>query len=170
MADTYTLISSVTVGAGGASSIDFTSIPATYTDLKLVASIRNVSYRQTIIKFNNSSANFTLKMLLGNGASAVSYDQAAFGYNMTGYVPLDGTDTANTFGSWELYLPNYTSSNYKSGSFDVVSENNGTTAYANMEAGLWSQTAAINQLTILPYGSVNFVQYSTAYLYGIKNS
>ena len=40
MADTYTLISSVTVGAGGASSIDFTSIPATYTDLLVKFSLR----------------------------------------------------------------------------------------------------------------------------------
>jgi hypothetical protein len=34
MANTYTLIaSSVTVGSGGAANIEFTSIPATYTDL-----------------------------------------------------------------------------------------------------------------------------------------
>ena len=30
MANTFELISSVTVGAGGAASIDFTSIPSTY--------------------------------------------------------------------------------------------------------------------------------------------
>ena len=35
MATTYTLISSVTVGSGGAANIEFTSIPSTYTDLLL---------------------------------------------------------------------------------------------------------------------------------------
>lgn len=169
MANTYELISSVTVGAGGASSIDFTSIPATYTDLKLVLSGRNDTYRQTIIKFNNSSANFTLRNLNGDGASVASYTQAAYGYNMLGNMPLAGTDTTSTFGSMEIYIPNYAGSNNKSISVDSVSENNGTTAYAFFTAGLWSITSAINQLTLLPY-SGNFVQYSTAYLYGIKNS
>ena len=41
MATTYTLISSVTVGSGGAASIEFTSIPSTYTDLVLKLSARS---------------------------------------------------------------------------------------------------------------------------------
>ena len=54
MANTYTLISSVTVGSGGASSIDFTSIPATYTDLCLVWSGRSAgSDVDTKITFNS---------------------------------------------------------------------------------------------------------------------
>jgi hypothetical protein len=168
---TFTKIASVTVGSGGAASIDFTSIPATYTDLVIKASLRNsASYRQVIIKYNNSSADFTLRNILGDGSAANSYTYAAFGFNLIGYAPLAGTDTASTFGNLEAYFPNYAGSTNKSTSFDAVSENNGTTAYALLQAGLWSQTAAINQLTLLPFGAVNFVQYSTATLYGIKNS
>ena len=40
MATTFTKIASVTVGSGGASSIDFTSIPSTYTDLCVKLSTR----------------------------------------------------------------------------------------------------------------------------------
>ena len=168
---THIKISTITVGSGGAASIDFTSIPATYTDLKLVMSARiEASYRQVIIKFNNSSADFTFRNILGDGASTASYTQASYGYNLIGYAPLAGTDTASTFGNMEIYIPSYASANFKSISVDSVHETNAATAYATLEAGLWSQTAAITQLTLLPYGGNDFDQYSSATLYGIKSS
>jgi len=73
------------------------------------------------------------------------------------------------FSNGSLYIPNYTSSNYKSASSDDVTENNATTAFQYLEAWLWSNTAAITSLTLQPnLGS--FPQYSSASLYGIKNS
>jgi len=66
MANTYQLISSTTVGAGGASSILFSSIPATYTDLILDLSVRtsNAASQAILdIKFNGSSANYDLQLL-----------------------------------------------------------------------------------------------------------
>jgi hypothetical protein len=171
MATTFIKIATVTVGSGGAASIDFTSIPSTYTDLCMKVSIRNAtSFRNVTISFNNSTANFTLTMLRGDGSSTPdSGTRTGFGFNSFGYAPLNGTDTANTFNNAELYIPNYASSNFKSSSLDSVTENNGTLAYAILQANLWSQTAAINQLTIAPF-SGTFTQYSTATLYGIKNS
>jgi hypothetical protein len=81
------------------------------------------------------------------------------------------TSTVNTFSSVSLYIPNYTSSDYKSYSVDKVSEQNGTTAYAELIAGLWSQTAAITSLKFISASaSVDLAQYSTAYLYGISNA
>ena len=52
----------------------------------------------------------------------------------------------------------------------MVNEDNSATAYANMTAGLWAQTAAINQLTITNGTGNSYVQYSTATLYGISKS
>jgi len=77
----------------------------------------------------------------------------------------NATYTANTFASAEIYIPNYTSSNYKSLSVDFVGENNATTSYQYFTAGLFSNTSAITSLVI--DGTDNFVQYSTATLYGI---
>jgi hypothetical protein len=57
------------------------------------------------------------------------------------------TATANTFGNTEFYIPNYTSSNYKSFSVDGVTENNATAAFA-LYAGLWSNTAAITSFRL----------------------
>ena len=73
----------------------------------------------------------------------------------------------------EIYLPNYASSNYKSFAADNTSETNlssGNTNYLSMSSGLWSNTAAITSITFVIADATNFVEYSTATLYGIKSS
>jgi hypothetical protein len=67
-----------------------------------------------------------------------------------------------------IYIPNYAGSSNKSVSIDSVTENNATGAYSGLTAALFASTAAITSFGIST-GS-NFVQYSTATLYGIKNS
>jgi hypothetical protein len=169
MADTYTLISSVTVGAGGASSIDFTSIPATYTDLCLVTTLRSSSAANVVdgnLTFNSSSSNFSWKELFGTGSSALSGGNTV--NNALGQIAAANL-TSSTFSSGQLYIPNYAGSTNKSFSFDFVTENNATLGYAGLIAGLWSNTSAITSIGITPSAGT-WVQYSTAYLYGIKNS
>ena len=174
MANTYVKIgSTVTVGAGGAASIDFTSIPATYTDLVVKLTARStVTGVSTIrMKLNtDTGANYNYRQIQGNGASASSSTGtgATSASNEIGLI--NGSDsTANTFCNTELYLPNYTSSAAKSWSVDSVEEENATTAYVRMTAGNWTGTAAITAITFtLPSGS--FAQYSTASLYGILKS
>lgn len=172
MPTTYTLISSVTVGSGGASSIDFTSIPATYTDLQIVLSGRcnNASIVSNIKwTFNGSTSGYSGKELYGDGSSAGSGNGGTTAsYIQLGYAVGD-TATANTFGNTACYIPNYAGSNNKSISIDSVAETNATSQYMDLGAGLWSNTAAITQVTLTP-ASGSFKQYSTAYLYGIKNS
>jgi hypothetical protein len=77
--------------------------------------------------------------------------------------------TASTFGNGEVYIPNYAGSTNKSMSADGVSENNGTEAYTDLIANLWSNTSAITSILLYP-DSGTWQQYSTATLYGIKNS
>jgi len=173
MANTMTLIASSTVGAGGAASIDFTSIPSTYTDLYLEVSLRTVvagTWNDNLIKFNNSTANFTNKYMYGNGASALPGSNAYAGSGgYFGGAP-GATTTSNTFSSGAVYVPNYAGSNYKSYSSDNGAETNATTAYLHIISGLWSDTSAINRITLVTDNGTNYAQYSTAYLYGIKNS
>jgi hypothetical protein len=166
MANTYTLIASSTVGSGGAAEIDFTAIPATYTDLCLKLSIRTDKATLGdvwLLKLNTSSADFTARWIEGNGASASSGSSILYG------ALVGSSATASTFNNTEIYFPNYAGSTNKSFSVDSVTENNATTAYIDLAAGLWSQTAAITGINI-SITSNNLVQYSTAYLYGIKNS
>ena len=173
MADTFVKIASVTVGSGGASSIDFTSIPSTYTDLVVKLSSRRDSGANDGIgiRFNGSSAgNYSMRYVAGDGTAASSSSTSAvsaiYGYGSNDW----STATANTFSNAEIYIPNYGSSNAKSLSLDGVIENNATASFVALTAGLWSLTSAINQITIIALSSGNFVQYSTATLYGIKNS
>lgn len=162
----YNLIATTTVGAGGAASIDFTSIPQTYTDILLKLSVRSTQANNAntlLIKFNGSTANFTARVIEGSGASASSFSQSAGNIGNA-----QGTSsTASVFSSLDIYIPNYSDSKYKSYSADGVTENNAATAYQSMSAGLWSQTAAITEIGIY---ITNLAQYSSASLYGIKNS
>jgi hypothetical protein len=170
MATTYKLISSVTVGSGGAATIDFTSIPATYTDLCLVASLRPVSggFDGCYVYLNNdqTSTRYTSIVLRGNGASVASF---VGGDTTKSYAGELTDNTASTFNNFQTYIPNYAGSNQKSLSIDSVGENNATTAYQVFTAGLYNQTTAITQVS-LRIASVNIAEHSTAYLYGIKNS
>jgi len=83
---------------------------------------------------------------------------------------MDPSDyTSNTFANSENYLPNYAGSNNKSMSVDVVTENNATASFTAFYAQLWTNTAAVNRITLTPNAG-NFAQYSTATLYGISNA
>jgi hypothetical protein len=167
MAVTHKLIETVTVGSGGAASIEFGSIPQTYTDLLVVSSVR---ITQTApdgfnVYFNGTNTNLSARYLLGTGSSVAS------GTLANGYAGTANVDsfTANVFSNSSLYVPNYTGSTTKSYSVDNVAENNATLAYINIIAGSWSGTSAITTLTLVPNSTV-FMQYSSASLYGIKNS
>ena len=165
---TMVKLQTVTVGSGGAASIDFTSIPQTYTDLKIVFSLRStnaVVNQQATVKFNTSSTGFTSRYMYGNapGGNVPSATNAYYGGNISG-----ASATANVFSNIELYIPNYTSSNNKSFSVDSVQEDNSTSGFPFLVAGLWSNTDAINAVSILGTTG-NLAQYSTATLYGVKN-
>jgi hypothetical protein len=168
MANTFELIASSTVGAGGAASIVFSSIPNTFTDLVLKLSVRSTgtSTNAILLRLNGSSANGTIRAIEGNGSAASSWSDTS---SYAGNIP-PSTYTASTFANNEVYIPNYNSSNFKSSSVDSVTENNATTALADLQANLWSQTAAITSITLAPNGTNNFAEFSTAYLYGVKNA
>lgn len=165
-------IQTVTVGAGGTSSIQFTSIPQTYTDLKIVLSSRD-SYAAVstavYLQFNGSSAsNYIMRRVRGSGSVADSYSESSQAAINLYNIKPGSSATANTFGNAEIYIPNYTSSNSKSVSVDGVGENNATEAYDVLFAGLWSLTSAITSITMLP--DTAFIQYTTATLYGVTSA
>lgn len=171
MANTYTLISSNTL-TSSAASVTFSSIPATYTDLVVKYSVRGdiagTNSLQTGLQLNGVTSGYSQTYMYGNGASAVSSratSQVAIetvGENSTG-------NTASTFSSGEIYIPNYQSTTNKPLSMFIAPENNGTTTYLSAHAGLSSVTSAITSIT-LKTNANNFISGSSFYLYGIKNS
>ena len=171
MPNTFQLISAVTVGSGGASSIEFTSIASTYTDLCVKVSGRNsVNSTGVAINFNSNTSGYSYRRVWGDGSSANSGSGSSLTL-MEGILGLPQNNyTASTFGNFEIYIPNYAGSANKSVSVDAVTENNATTSYTELYAGLWANSAAITAIKLTPADSGNFLQYSTAYLYGVKNA
>jgi hypothetical protein len=167
MATTFYKIASNTVGSGGASSITFSAIPQTYTDLLLKVSARDDSVGNITsvrVRPNGLTTNLTTRRLYGYNGAPGSDAPGVWLMMSTG-----STATANTFGNSEMYITNYTSSNYKVSSIDAVMENDSSTYELEFLGGLWSNTATITSLEIFP-ATGNSVQYSTFTLYGIKNS
>jgi len=168
---TYTQIgTAVTVGSGGAANIDFTSIPGTYTDLVILLSSRAATGGAADVEMQLNSdttgTNYATKQIQANGSTVASSGGAG---NQTA-TSTGSTDTASTFASSSIYIPNYLGSTYKSYSTDTVTENNATTAYATLRAGIWNNTAAITNIRLKHGSGANFAQYSTAYLYGVSNA
>ena len=173
MANTYELIAKVIVGSGGALSVDFTSIPQTYSDLVLKTSVRNTGTDGNVVINLNS---LTIRTDIGNarnllgvdGGAAISQIGAGYGYSFYSNV---NAYTANTFSSSEIYMPNYTSSSNKAMSSDSAQENNGDASIRGFQAILMTLTDPITLFSISSSSSATpFVENSSFYLYGIKNS
>lgn len=171
MALTYQAIASVTVGSGGSSTIEFTGIPATYTDLLVFYSLRSDRAAQVNssgrISFNGITTNFNFRQIIGNG-STVGTSETGTGALI--YCPAS-TATSSTFGNSYVYIPNYAGSTNKPYFVDFTAETNAVNIDGQgFTAGLWSNTSAITAIRITEANSANFVQHSSATLYGIKNT
>jgi hypothetical protein len=174
MANTFVKIAAVTVGSGGASSIDFSSIPSTYTDLCIKISARrsDASEGYLSLRFNASSASDYWNRTIRGTGTAVS-TSTDFNVASLDFWVLDGTGyTANTFASTDIYIPEYAGSLKKSVIAENVAEGNVSTMYMQMTSGFWNVTSAINQITLYAAAapSGTFAEHSTAVLYGIKKN
>jgi hypothetical protein len=177
MPSTYTPIASQELGSN-ASSISFSSIPATYTDLVLVGFMRG-----TDAGFNNM--NFA--RLTFNGVTSSLYSHTSLFQRNTGggegaYSERFTSETSmNTggvtsssfssgiFSSYILNIMNYANTTTNKTVISRVSTGGTLTSmdsnYANL--GLWRSTDAINQITLTPSAG-NYLAGSTFSLYGIK--
>jgi hypothetical protein len=172
MAITYIPIASASVGSGGATDITFSSIPQTYTDLVIVLSCRSDlsgNYGNNILNINGGTTSQSVRQLNGSGSAVTSTsDTPIYSASLT-----QAGATASTFSNDSIYISNYSSSTKnKSVFWDGVSENNATAAGTALNAGLYASNTAITSITLKPNGSPTnkYVQFSTAYLYGINNT
>jgi hypothetical protein len=171
MAANYVLLEKITVGAAGASSVTFSGIPQTgYTDLIVKISPRSDRsggpWNGMTMTVNGSTSTYSSRTLEGGDSTTASSQGPSTGI---GLLNSNGSLYTNTFASTEIYIPNYTSNNFKSFSIESVNESNQTGGvYQNLWAGLWSTTSAITSITLTSNGAgPNFVQFSTFYLYGV---
>jgi hypothetical protein len=164
MAKTYEPISTQTLGSA-ASSVTFSSIPATYTDLILV-SVPIVTAATTFaVRFNSDTAsNYSATILTGDGTSAASTRVSSQTEIRISYVATARTtNTSNII----TQIQNYSNATtYKT----LLSRDNAASDGAGAIVGLWRATpAAITSITIIPLSGGSIINTgSTFTLYGIK--
>mgnify|MGYP006921350190 FL=1 len=166
-----TLVATTTIGSGGASSIEFTGIAGTGKDLLLLVSPIDPANnsKQLIFNLNDDELNLSGIRLQGSGSSASS------GTN-SGGTSDDGiqlgqvsvvSNTANTPASFSIYVANYAGSTAKSFSVDRAMENNATSAWMGIFAGLYNSSSPVTAVK-LKMQDTTFSQHSTASLYLIS--
>lgn len=176
MATTMKLIGKSVLGSAAA-SIEFTSIPGTMTDLYLICTTRNsgagTGNGQINITFNSSTSGYSYRRLMGGGnpqAASSANASSLSALDVSTFTAASDGQTANTFSSTEVYIPNYAGSTNKSVSATTVNENNAVEAYMVVYAGLWANTAAITTVKVADRSGYNFMANSSFFLYGITKA
>ena len=165
MPTTYEPIQTYTLGSAVA-DITFSSIPATYTDLRLVFVGQTQSSAQTVyLQYNaDTGFNYSNTVISGNGSNAASYRN-------TGNNNIEGASRARIpiSPNWGLYtfdIFSYAGSTNKTCLITANGDANGSGG-VDYNVGLWRSTSAINSVKI--YNTNNWAIGTTATLYGIKN-
>lgn len=163
-------IATVTVGSGGASSIEFTSIPGTYQHLQIRMISRGsaaANFRGGRLRVNNvSAATYARHSLYGDGATAVAVGQSGYSDIFTATTSA-ANDTANVFGAVIIDILDYAnaSKNPVMRVFGGVDTNG--SGYVHIDSGLRPVAEAVTSVQLL-LSSGNFAQHSTAALYGLR--
>jgi hypothetical protein len=172
MATTFTQIGSAQIVSTDATSVEFTNIPATFTDLKVEISARtdgagNVEMIE--FTYNNNTSNRTSLVMEGRPAS----DSVATFAPTTlfiGNVAAPG-QASSSFSIASLYIPNYAGSGAKVSLSDAAMNGTNNERSGAINVQRWNDSTAITSIQFkLETGARKFVQHSTFYLYGIKNS
>ena len=173
-------IATVTVGSGGSSYIEFTSIPNTYTHLQIryLARTNRATYGVESFKINvgvssaDTGANYTRHYLLGDGSSvaAAADTSATYWEGVNDF----GTTTGGSFGAGVIDILDYANTNkYKTmrkiGGVDVNGTVGGVGGNASLVSSVWMSTSAIGYIKIAAMTNT-LQQYSHFALYGIKGA
>lgn len=168
----YESIATVTVGAGGTSSIDFTSIASTYSHLQIRFIARtnratNPDYFN--LTFNSDSgANYSAHLLSGNGSAA-----SASAYSTQNQIYLDGGATgagqlSNNFAVGVIDILDYSNTNKHKTSRHLLGYDNNGSGAVYLSSGRWGSTSAISTITLTSGSGSTIQQYSSFALYGVK--
>ena len=170
----YESIATVTVGAGGSSSISFSSIPSTYKHLQVRYLSRSAAAANTaslIVRFNSDSGSnyYNYHEIYADGSTAAAYAGGAGTSYQIDQIPA-ANKTSGIFGVGIIDVLDYLDTN-KNKTVRTLDgwDANGTGA-VTFSSGLWKPTTpvTITSITITENNSNNLAQYSSFALYGVK--
>lgn len=169
----YESISTVTVGAGGQSSISFSSIPSTFKHLQVRGISRDTSatYASSdmVMQLNSDTAgNYSWHRLYGTGSAAAADSAAAASYMSIGQESTS-IASASFFGASVIDILDYADTNkYKTvRCLTGIDLNGGADGRIMLASGNWRSGSAVSTILVKPL-SGNFAEYSSFALYGIK--
>jgi hypothetical protein len=164
----YESIATTTVGAGGAATITFSSIPSTYQHLQIRAFGKSTSSGQAArMTFNSDTgSNYANHFLFGNG-SAASAGAETSQARINIYAFYADSSNANVFGTGIVDILDYTNTNKNTTTRTLCAFDQNTAGNIGFQSGLWMNTNAITSITFAPQAG-DWAQYSSFALYGIK--
>lgn len=155
-------IQTVTVGSGGAASIQFTNIPQTYRDVAIFMSANKTANGVNI-------SNMYLNSVTTNGGYGYYWDSNNTSTPRNGYWLNGGPyeqGTGSLFSSTYIFLPNYSASERKTWQIDTMNSSISSGNYIAWMAASSDTIAPVSSITITA-SDANWAQYSTASIYGI---
>ena len=164
-------IQTVTVGAGGLTTVSFTSIPSTYSHLQLRVTARGnlaaANIYSIVMNFNgDSGTNYSYHNLQGNGSSTTA--TGAANYTASYVMNAMGTNTSNTFATNIVDILDYSNTNKIKTVRSLTGGDVNGSGVIQLSSSLWNSTTAINSISLSTGGFGDFLQYSSFALYGIK--
>lgn len=165
----YESIATVVVGAGGSSSVDFTSIPSTFKHLQIRYIGRNTSTSlDTYARFNSDTGNnYRSHYLTGDGSAASAGDILVQNFWNAGYVS-GSSQSANVFGATVIDILDYTDTSKNAVTRTLTGWDNNGSGQLVLYSGLWTSTAVITAISLSKPSGGSWAQYSSFALYGIK--
>jgi len=147
------------------SNVTFTSIPSTYTDLRVVVAGSFTNSDQINIRLNdNGSAIYSFTRILGNGSTATS-DRG--GGTSRWLQPTAMTTSPFLF---EMDIFSYANTSvFKTLLMNTSNDQNGS-GVTERQVCLFASTSAINRIELQTQNFWNYSSGTTATLYGIKNA
>ena len=169
--NSYESIATQIIGAGGSSSVTFSSIPSTYTHLQIRALFQaSTGGEQLMLRLNgdSSSANYTLHQVGGDGASTYATGYATGTMTGARTAVRSQTITTSYFGAGYIDILDYANTNkYKTVRSFGGGDANGS-GEVLLRSDLWLNTSAINSITCVVSNGGTMSQYTHIALYGIK--
>ena len=155
---TYTPIATQTLGST-ASTVTFSSIPSTYTDLVIISAAKSTGSTESImLRFNGDSGNnYSFTYLFGTGTAANSGRQSNLSFALGGFA-------SQNYQANIVNIMNYADTTTYNTSLE---RRNDASTQVFQSVSLWRNTAAITSLTLQPENGQSFASGSTFTLYGI---
>ncbi len=169
-----TKIASVTT-TGSQATVTFSSIPATYSSLMVIASGRDTAAGSTDVQpriqvnGDNTAANYSPSQYVAGTSTTASAGSLASTTAGSPICSMPGTSAnANAVGHMTLTIPNYAQTTFHKpmSATSLVTSGAGPTQSQYVFGVVWKSTAAINSLKFTA-GNTAFVDGSVFTLYGL---